>query len=526
MIVKEGVECEVSTPHPSLRPRPAPQTGLRRRVSSHLNVPTPDNDFRVHANSTNNLLRCLTNRVLTYKGEEIDQTRPNRTACNKLRHSFEQLVLHPVTKMTDTQFIEESPPHRRKIYEAAAKSLLNQPLDARPKSKDARVKTFIKAEKFDFKAKGASADPRAIQPRDPRFLLEMGRYIKPMEKPIYKALDGLYGEPVIAKGYNAEQTGRILHEKWARFKDPVAISLDASRFDLHVTQRHLRLCHEVYLRMNAEPFFQELLNCTLENKGLASSDTDYVEYEVPGRRMSGDMDTALGNCLLMTIITYTVFKELGIPHTVFDNGDDIVVICEREDSLRAQPDTIRDKYTDYGLRVVVEDIVSVFERITFCQTRPVWRGDQYVMTRLISSLAKDGTMLGNKLAFPAWLDGVGMCGLSLTDGLPIYPAFYRMLQRKGKRSRRVERSLLAQCGMFNLVKGMHNLKREIVTDSRISFYKAFGITPGMQMAIERYYDSLQDPAGNIYQPWLKEDLTTFQGEEWFKDDPDLNVQGL
>lgn len=519
MIVRAGVEANTVASASGLQPYRVPQPRIAGRSSCHLLVPLPRADFRVHDNSLNNLIRTLENRVMSYKGTEIDQNLPDVEACRQLRATMNKLVLHPVTKLSTPQFLNCYTGRRRMWYEKAAISLETAPINVDVLKKDARVRTFIKAEKFNFLDKGRDADPRAIQPRDPRFLLEAGRYLKPMEKHIYRALDALYGEPTIAKGYNAEQTGEILARKWNSFKEPVALSLDASRFDLHVTQRHLKLCHDVYLRCNPDPLFKRLLKATLTNNGLATCRDHGVKYQVQGRRMSGDMDTALGNCLLMTVITYTVFRSLVTRHSCLDNGDDVLVIIEKDELHKLDPKKIEESYWHFGFRVKLEKPVHILERIEFCQTQPINRGDQYVMIRKITSLAKDVTMLGDPGRFPTWIHGIGECGLSLTDGIPIGPAFYKMLLRLGTRSKRINRDVMWQSGMANLATGMRSKGREVSVAARLSFYVAFGITPVMQRAIEAHYDSVMDPRGFIkkQQAWQLNDECSREGNEWFHD---------
>ena len=114
---------------------------------------------------------------------------------------------------------------------AAVESLKVSPIE----EKDSYLNAFVKCEKINRTAKLDPA-PRIIQPRKPRFNVCLGRYIKPIEHAIYRAIDKVFGSPTVVKGMNATERGLLLARKWARFSDPVAIGIDAKRFDQHVSE--------------------------------------------------------------------------------------------------------------------------------------------------------------------------------------------------------------------------------------------------------------------------------------------------
>ena len=70
---------------------------------------------------------------------------------------------------------------KRGIYERAYTSLMVRAIGVR----DAWVNTFVKAEKVNFDKKTDPA-PRVIQPRSPRYNLEVGRYLKLYEKELFR----------------------------------------------------------------------------------------------------------------------------------------------------------------------------------------------------------------------------------------------------------------------------------------------------------------------------------------------------
>ena len=64
---------------------------------------------------------------------------------------------------------------KRARYESGRLTLLHSPLCSR----DARIKGFVKVEATDGLSK--DPDPRLISTRDPRYGLELGRFLSPVE---------------------------------------------------------------------------------------------------------------------------------------------------------------------------------------------------------------------------------------------------------------------------------------------------------------------------------------------------------
>nr|AMU19322.1 RNA-dependent RNA polymerase [Papaya meleira virus 2] len=432
----------------------------------------------------NNLLRGFCTRVWRYKGS--DPIAPSRLKMPRFERKFRAFQ---VSRWTRDMVVDNALPRRRALFRKAADSLEASPITCR----DSNVYTFIKAEKFDYLAK-PDADPRLIQPRSERYMVEHGTFMKAVEKPVYSCLARLQGGlPMVAKGFNAQETARILRAKWDKFRDPVCISLDASRFDQHVSVAMLKFTHRIYRRFFASPLdkqeLSKLCQWQLSNAGRARCREGTFKYQVAGRRMSGDMDTSLGNCLIMCAITYELFCRNHYCE-IFNNGDDCLVISERAHLPTAAE--VCSFYRDYGFHVVEEERVDVFERISFCQTSPVWAGGRWVMCRGLRAMVKDLTYIGPKSALPLWLDAIGQCGAALCDGVPIFSRFYSTLMKPGLKQNKIRNSMLYSCGMTRLSEGMSFQGLAVSDLARLSFMRAFGINPCAQIAIE---ESMSDYSG-------------------------------
>ncbi len=395
--------------------------------------------------------------------------------------------------MTKRAFVDTYRGRKRVLYEQALASLFGKPLRA----KDSSVKVFVKYEKFNFTAK-PDAVPRVISPRSPRFNIEFGRYIRPIEERIFEAIGEVYGSKTVMKGMNALDSGRLIYQKWADFKNPVAVGLDAERFDQHVSVEALEYEHYVYTscfwRAKDRVRLARLASQQLTNRCSGNTPDGWLKYEVEGGRMSGDMNTSLGNCLLMCAMVFSYCHTHGIRIQLANNGDDCVVFMETSDLERFMSD-LPQWFRRMGFSMVVEEPVYEIERVVFCQTQPVWVGpqiDDYLMVRDPRvALSKDSVALKpltTESEVAGWLDAVGCGGLALTGQVPVWQEFYQMYVRNASISRKKARVDTGWgWGVRMLGKDLKRVYGEIHDLTRVSFYVAFGIPPDDQVVIERLY---------------------------------------
>lgn len=389
------------------------------------------------------------------------------------------------------QFVLSYKGRKARVYAQALQSLYRQPLEV----KDSHITAFIKVEKTNLTAKPASV-PRIIQPRNPRFNVEVGRFLRPLEEEIFAAINRTYGHTTIFKGMNAAESGAMMREKWEQFSNPIAIGADAKRFDQHVSQAALSWEHSIYLACfthgTGKAWLAKLLAMQLTNKCKAYAEDGNLKYTTDGCRMSGDMNTSLGNCLLMCAMIYVYAKSIGVKISLANNGDDCVIIMEARD-LEKFSANLHDYFIQLGFDLVLEPPTTVFERISFCQTSPVWCGslEQYIMVRDPRvAIFKDLTcakFYPTKKLRSGWLYAVGMGGLALAGSMPIWKPFYKSLIVGNKPHRAV---LSGQSwGVRRLTAGMTFKELPISARTRASFYSAFEITPEEQLASEALYRS-------------------------------------
>lgn len=452
-------------------------------------------DWGVHNNSASNLERALVERVLTVKGEggqQVIPPQPKPGLVKKRLKEFRRRLLHrtPITAPLSTEeFVDGYVGRKRKVYECAAASLESSPLEP----KDAYIQAFIKDEKTNLTRKDDPC-PRIIQPRSSRFNVAIGKHLRPMEKHLYRGIARVYGSTTVMKGLNASQRGKQISRKWRRFDNPVAVMLDASRFDQHCNRDIIAWEHGIEERLTTDPADLRRLNrWRRENVCFARAEGAAFKYTLLGTRMSGDMDTALGNCLTMCAMMWSFVTELKLKRFEFANdGDDGVLFVERGD-LEVVLENYHQYFLELGFTMKLEGVAHVLEGIEFCQAHPVFDGTSYRMVRDPRvCVDKDSLTLKNSndpTELMELRDAIGQCGLALAGDMPIFRSFYRSFLSSGVRSRAFDTRAYST-GMEFLAHGMEvqDLVSPIPDEVRHSFHLAFGLLPDTQLAIEEELD--------------------------------------
>lgn len=462
--------------------------GGKVRVVRSLSQYGSGAEYGVHNSSLLNLARGVAERVLYVQAGDslVSPRKPVVGVFGELASVKSRLleVLRPTTVVARGEYPKLYNGRKQVIYQRAYESLLTRGIAL----KDSYVSTFVKAEKINFTAKPDPA-PRVIQPRSPRYNLEVGRYLKLFEAELVHGFSKAWGYNVVVKGLNADQVAKQLHDNWSCFTDPCAIGLDASRFDQHVSKEALEYEHSVYNAVFRSRELRKLLEWQLSNRGFGRIGDTLLTYTVNRCRMSGDINTGMGNCLIMSSIVLAYFDHVGITARLANNGDDCVVFCERKHLHLLEG--IDDWFTRFGFKLTREAVVDVFERVVFCQSQPVWVGSAYRMVRdPWTAMSKDCvSLLGwdTPGQFAVWRDAIGVCGGELTRGVPVWESFYQSIRIDGKLGGGLEH--VYDSGLGFMAKGV--AKAVINDQSRFSFYLAFGIDPDLQLAIETSWPGIE-----------------------------------
>ncbi len=445
------------------------------------------------------LLDSVLTRVFNHKvdGEwrPISEFRRKDKAFLVLDDFLDQLVAEPVPPMSRQEFLKHCPVDKRALYEQAVESLIHQPVCSR----DAEIKPFVKIEKsLKNIYSGDIPDPRVIQPRSPRFNVEYGRYVSAIEKKVYQSINDLMpGRVTVMKGLNVIEVAEVFAEAWGSFPDPVAVQLDASRFDQHVCVAAMRWKHKVYrkfLDMNEEELklFLWLSKCQYATAASARDRDHQLRYKVNGSLCSGDVDTSVTAIILVCAMFYTFLKQQGVDYRFIDNGDDCVVILNRSD-LNVF-DTLPDFMGKLGFVYRIDGVVDVLEQIKFCQCHPVFEGHKgrYVMVRdPHDALAKDTVIVKSGISFSeecGIYKAVAQGGLALYGDMPLYHTFYSELLSHygGAKCPRYYPGSYMMKTMSQRVSATYTTPHD---STRLSFFRAFGVSPERQREVEGLYKS-------------------------------------
>ncbi len=476
------------------------ENGIKIKCRNYLSVAGlgPDHPLGVFNNGVRTVERALLERyfLCAVNGRFEPPLKVRRGAfsgCAELaefQRGVVRIVAKVATRVTTAQVVQCYSGAKRAAYERANVSLRRTNLS----QADSRLTSFAKFEKQDV-----TKAPRIINPRSLRYNLVLGKWLKLSEKSFYKAINELWGNHTshtVIKGLNVVESAAVCVSKWGRFEDPVGIGLDATKFDMHVSIEALKWEHSFYVdAFGGDTALANLLRQQLYNRGIAHCKDGKVRFAMNGTRSSGDLNTSLGNCILMCGGIWALVRTLNIDAELMNNGDDCVVFMERHNAARFRA-AVDGWFRGLGFRMTVEDTVDVIERVVFCQSSPVNVAGVWMMVRdPLTCLKKDPMCLlpiqSNKV-WRKWLYAVGTCGLSLVPGVPVMQAFYGAFKRRGlsakqslidemvRNTSHKERTFRTECSTT-----------EVAVETRASFHRAFGISPDRQIALEHYYESVR-----------------------------------
>ncbi len=431
-----------------------------------------------HANCICNDVIACRNRVV---GEVPLPTAVGVLMLRKIALEFQRKVGVQVP-LTLEEALSTFKGTKRRLYEKAYQSLRVEPLSY----KDGKIKAFVKAEKLN-PADKENPDPRMIQARDPRYNIHIARYLRPVEHIIYGyRINGLRS---VAKCLNPRQRAELLAQKWAMFDDPVCFTLDCSRWDKHISLDVLLVEHDFY--KSCYPG-DHLLTWLLKRQcNNVCSTSNGLRYSVVGGRMSGDLNTALGNCFLMLCMVKAAMRHLVVKqYQVLDDGDDCLILVERSEleSLRANLPRV---FLEFGQELKIENVAYDIHNVIFCQARYTWNGDHYVFARSwkkVLSQACCGTKHWNDHNMVRKMFGLlGDCELAQHAGIPILQVYAERLRELsgGQRAKLIhlDSSYQYRVGSYGLDL-QHVTSREITWRARLEFELSWGVDISTQLHIE------------------------------------------
>ncbi len=452
--------------------------------------------YLIHNSSFVNTMRGIVERVFVVKNKEglfAPPPLPTRqyftTLLAEARTLLDYAPLRPFT-IDDTVNLWTG--SKRIVYQKALESLRLKPLSR----EDGYLSTFVKCEKIDSSKDDPA--PRVIQPRNPRYNLHLARFLKPHEHEFYRRIDAMFdtdglGDRTVFKGLNARTAAEHLILKASRYSDPVFVGLDASRFDQHVSAEALQWEHSIYEGsfMYGLAELKELLSWQIDNRGLARiHDGRRITYQVKGRRMSGDMNTSLGNCLLMCSLVHCFCRGQSIPKfSLANNGDDCVLIVERKHYHLLS--TLPEWFLSMGFNMKVEAPVYDIRQVSFCQVQVLTSPTYNICVRsphVVTSKDLHSAHPFTHGEYLQWLSASGDCGRNSHMGVPILHQFYNSFPNVEISNKTILKEK-ERWEKYSIVGGARDVP--ISDEMRHSMWVAFGILPDCQIALEELYSSVR-----------------------------------
>lgn len=224
---------------------------------------------------------------------------------------------------------------------------------------------FVKTEKYVFYQKPNHV-PRIIMPKTDVYRAYLSKYIKPIEASMKKwILPGCY-EPFLAKGANSYVLADRFIRMVRRFKSPVMMSLDLSKFDATIGSKLKQLENRCFRKMSADARYNACLDA--QEEVMAQLKVEGAELgpkrdnRIIQGRGSGDPQTGCGNSLLMAVICRTIFDWDCEFHV---NGDDTIIVFDKASEDKAMERL--QCFAAFGLDVKLEGVAYELEDVQWCQ---------------------------------------------------------------------------------------------------------------------------------------------------------------
>lgn len=431
--------------------------------------------------------------------------------------------------------LEHAPPNKRKLYTKIVDEIRGLLPDSKGRlrpgfdlKEDGRGTAFSKVENYfwhllevknyfsnedNYATSTKAPRPRCIVARNLRHVLFMARLLTPFEDWFYANSDHKLSMSenetelrCMFKGMNSSDAGKLLHQKWSRFSNPVALCGDCSSFDGHVSKAALRATHEFYKCMVPQvrgiKAYQDCFKAQLDNN---ISSRLGVKFTCEGRRMSGDRDTAFGNTLL-TVLMVNLALSGQFPFELACDGDDFVVITEAEHSLAANT-LLKQTYTDLGHELDFDVVTKTFEHIDFCQKKPILTGSGYKLVRNPLKVFSNTTASTRNYESPAsrrkLFASIGLGDYYCSADVPVLGEYARMIYRMAtgkeivqtdlshERIAELKSTLHPSDPLFQrLVNERHlPLLGEVTHEARFSFAQAYGMPVVEQYRWEAFFRS-------------------------------------
>lgn len=388
--------------------------------------------------------------------------------------------------ITRQEFVSKYGGPKRKAYERALQNLEQQP---NPKS---YISAHVKKEKHTLQKYRPA---RLIQARTKEYNIEFGTFYRRIEHAIYNLKgDGVHFPKgrLCAKSRSIDQRAADILKHFSQFDNPTIYNIDHSAFDSSVNIDLLNAEHKVYLNctLGDKDALNKLLYKQRKNIGFTKNG---IKYKTVATRMSGDVNTAAGNCVINLMVLNDVFGAI-FPvdkYWIYVDGDDSVVITEGTGKQEVSPAS----FMPYGLSTKVEcHIDGQLSDIDFCQSKIVRTiNGPVLVNNPIKIISTFGDYYREVMPHEQLMAARGVLESVINAGVPIVYEYALRALRQFNPNSKVYRRLEYTDRYYTYKMVCGNRKSNIITpQARIDFSNAFGIDILEQLKIESDIRSSND----------------------------------
>nr|QTJ63579.1 RNA-dependent RNA polymerase [Neuropteran tombus-related virus] len=205
--------------------------------------------------------------------------------------------------------------------------------------------------------------PRLIQARHATHNIIMGSYIKPLEYSLFKNNKNKHH---FGKG-NFDQVAQKIQKFLSKYDHYTELDFDS--FDAHVTPEHLKVTHTYYNScFKHDPELGHILKKTIKNVCVTRQGD---KWKILGTRMSGDVDTSLGNSLIVYALLKQLLEELEMEGDAIVNGDDSIIFTNKPIDIKKAVEILKK----YNMTAKMKESVKNIHTVDFCQSRFVYKSN-------------------------------------------------------------------------------------------------------------------------------------------------------
>jgi hypothetical protein len=262
---------------------------------------------------------------------------------------------------------------------------------------------------------------------------------------------------------------------------------------------------QAYRKSKLLNFLVLLLDLQINNKIKTyvkndDGDSMKITHNRKGGRSSGDVNTSLGNYIIMCLMLYALCQAIGLePGTdvcLIDDGDDFSLVGEADTIDRILRFDTFEWFKEMGYEMDWEEPVTVIEEIRFCQSFPCETAEGWIMVRLPVALDKDVMCLCDEHKFELWLSLIAEAGTIVYGHIPVVSAHYAGFSKKRLSTKQKNRLMNDnQFDKYGYMQMLMDTPKQggtpsVISDvARSSFMRGTKITPSLQLAMEQVFNT-------------------------------------